>query len=631
MSLTVSATEVLRPRLLSIPNYQRGYAWEQEQVQDFLDDLSLLEPGKTHYTGTIVLLGGGEPLVDDESNALVRADVVDGQQRLTTLCLLLNELRRALQVAGREDAAQGLRRQFLLISEKGVPRNKLQVGPDSVAVWTALLNDTPVPPPETLSAKRLQRAALQIRQHVEELASKSDDHVDALFSLRNLVVTGLHFTLYTLNQQAEVGVIFETLNDRGKPLTELEKVKNYLLFLAARLPIGQQEALADRINAAWSTIYRLLLEVAMVSPAGEDQFLRAHWLAAVDPVPTRWRGTKSLKAHFPRQQYLGKPELLIREIGDYVDSLARAARAYADSLRPKIQAFADFGPLASKARSAHERLSRAGTVAVFQPLMLALRERSPGDGQTYLKVLDLCERFAVRTYLIGGYRADAAQTRLYRLAHEVYIGKRTPSSVETALRALALDYANDTYVRQSLLDTEFNWYRWGALKFFLYEYELNLLGGATPEINYTFFEKSKREKTIEHILPQAANSSYWQKRFDRNERRQLTHALGNLVLTRDNSAYSNKDFPNKRGAAGPGIAATACYAQAPLAQEQELARLADWTPEEVLARQERLADWALKRWAIDFSDFDLGIELEDEEDPSDDPADPKPADLIMNE
>ncbi|MET8257129.1 DUF262 domain-containing HNH endonuclease family protein [Micromonospora sp. NPDC005205] len=631
MSLTVSATEVLRPRLLTIPDYQRGYAWEQDQVQDFLDDLSLLEPGKTHYTGTIVLLGGGEPLVDDESNALVRADVVDGQQRLTTLCLLLNELRRALHSAGREEAAQGLRRQFLLISEKGAPRNKLQVGPDSAAVWTALLNDTHAAPPETLSARRLQAAALQIRRHVEQVASELGDPVEALFSLRNLVVTGLHFTLYTLHQQAEVGVIFETLNDRGKPLTELEKVKNYLLFLAARIPSGQQEALADRINAAWSTIYRLLLEVAMVSPAGEDQFLRAHWLAAVDPVPTKWKGIKSLKSHFPRQQYFGKPDLLIQEVGGYVDSLARAARAYADSLRPDLQAFSEFGADATKARSAHERLSRAGTVAVFQPLMIALRERAPKDGHAYLRVLDLCERFAVRTYLIGGYRADAAQTRLYRLAHEVYTGKRTPQSVEAAVRALAMDYANDTYVRQSLLDTEFNWYRWGALKFFLYEYELDLLGGATTDISYTFFEKSKREKTIEHILPQTASSPYWTKRFDGNERRQLTHALGNLVLTRDNSAYSNKDFPDKRGSSGPGIAAKTCYAQAPLAQEQELARLADWTPEQVLGRQERLADWALERWAIDFSDFDPSNQMEDEEEVGGEIGGPKPADLLMNE
>ena len=75
--------------------------------------------------------------------------------------------------------------------------------------------------------------------------------------------------------------------------------------------------------------------------------------------------------------------------------------------------------------------------------------------------------------------------------------------------------------------------------------------------------------------------------------------LGNLVLTRDNSAYSNKAFPDKRGAAGAGEPERACYAQSPLRQEQELARLDDWTPDEIVSRQQQLAAWALQRWTVD--------------------------------
>jgi hypothetical protein len=103
--------------------------------------------------------------------------------------------------------------------------------------------------------------------------------------------------------------------------------------------------------------------------------------------------------------------------------------------------------------------------------------------------------------------------------------------------------------------------------------------------------------------------------------RRLTNALGNLVLTRDNSAYYNHAFPQKRGAAGPGIPAKACYAQAPLAQEQELAGLEDWTPEEIIARQHRLANWALQRWAVDFSDLDQDYVGQEDIDAEDVPAD----------
>ncbi|WP_162907408.1 DUF262 domain-containing protein [Allorhizocola rhizosphaerae] len=630
MGLTESVSDVLRPRLLTIPDYQRGYAWEREHVDDFLDDLRLLQPGKSHYTGTIVLLGGGQPLVDDESNALAHADIVDGQQRLTTICLLLNELRRAFLSVGDDAAAHGLRRQFLVISKNGVPQNKLQVGSDARPVRDALLNDGPDVSPETLSAERLLMAARQMRSHVRTLVEGASDPVAVLRDLRDRIITGLHFTLYTLDQQAEVGVIFETLNDRGKPLTELEKVKNYLLFLAARLPAAQQAALAKRINDAWTLVYRLLLEVARVSPAGEDQFLRAHWLATVDPVPTKWAGTKSIKSRFPRDKYVESPDMLIVDIGNYVDSLARAARAFADSLRPDLQAFHSFGPTnAHAARALHDRLSRAGTVAVFQPLMIALRERWPNDGGAYVRIFDLCERFAVRTYVIGGYRADAGQTRLYRLAHEVYCGVRDSSMLEAALRKLVHEYANDSYVRQELLDTEYNWYRWPHLRFFLYEYEIHLLTGAMPDIGYGYFGKSKREKTVEHVLPQTATSRYWRQRFTKEQRRTYIHALGNLVLTRDNSSYSNKDFPDKRGSSGPSVSSSTCYAQAPLQQEQELALLDEWTPETILARQERLADWALERWSVDFSDLEDEGSVEPERDLAEDEPDEPNIELLV--
>lgn len=596
MPLTQSVTDVLVPRVLRVPDYQRGYAWGREQVQDFLDDLRLLEDRQRHYTGTVVLLHGAQPIVDDNLQALLPADVVDGQQRLTTIGLLLNETRRALAAVGEQQAADGIRRQFLMTTKDGAPLLKLQVQADSRDVWVALIEDKNITAPETLSGRRLMEAALQIRSYVGVLAASGG--VPALRALSQKMLTSLQFTVYELDGQAEVGVVFETLNDRGKPLTELEKVKNYLLFLAARLSEGPQVALAQEINTAWSSIYKLLLEVAAVSSAGEDQFLRAHWLAAVDPAPSRWQGTKSVKARFGRERYVGEPQLLIDEVSAYVSSLRRAAVAFADSLRPDLQAFIQFGSHAGEARAVHAQLWRAGVVAVFQPIMIALRETNPEDGEAYVKNLDLCLRFAVRTYLIGGYRADAGQARLYRLAHEVYTGQLSPDQLSNGIRLLVGEYSSDDYVRQSLLDVESNWYRWGGLRYFLYEYELSLLKGALPDTDFAYFEKSKREKTVEHILPQAAASKYWTKRFSKRERERLTHVLGNLVLTRDNSSYSNKDFPDKRGAAGPREARRACYAQAPLRQEQELASLDDWTPEAVLSRQQELAEWALLRWAV---------------------------------
>jgi uncharacterized protein with ParB-like and HNH nuclease domain len=167
MDLTKTVADVLVPRILRIPDYQRGYAWQREHVQDFLDDLRLLEDGHRHYTGTLVLLGSTSPVVDDNFNALVTADVVDGQQRLTTIALLIDALSRAIAASGDTQAADGLRRQFLVTSKDGAPLLKLRVQSDAKDVWQSLIEGKAVEAPATLAGKRLLEASRQIREHVD--------------------------------------------------------------------------------------------------------------------------------------------------------------------------------------------------------------------------------------------------------------------------------------------------------------------------------------------------------------------------------------------------------------------------------------------------------------------------------
>ncbi len=89
---------------MQIPDYQRGYAWDEQNWNDFLDDLDLLEPGKDHYTGTLVLHAQSEQHQDDEGSKYEVFHIVDGQQRLSTVVLLLDVIRREV-TKGRQDKA----------------------------------------------------------------------------------------------------------------------------------------------------------------------------------------------------------------------------------------------------------------------------------------------------------------------------------------------------------------------------------------------------------------------------------------------------------------------------------------------------------------------------------------------
>src|ERR671915_454081 len=90
----VTVEQIFAERLLVVPDYQRGYAWENRQLREFVEDLELLSD-KDHYTGTVILhpQDGGRPR-DAGGKSYATVNVVDGQQRMTTIVVLLNAIRR---------------------------------------------------------------------------------------------------------------------------------------------------------------------------------------------------------------------------------------------------------------------------------------------------------------------------------------------------------------------------------------------------------------------------------------------------------------------------------------------------------------------------------------------------------
>ena len=124
--------DVFAKRLLRVPNYQRGYAWEKQQWAELLEDMEFLSPGKEHYTGTLVLHGGEETRNDLQGNSYQVCDVVDGQQRLTTVVLLLDAIRREL---ADQELAKGIHDSFIFTRDRnGEKMAKLSGVPPSEGI-----------------------------------------------------------------------------------------------------------------------------------------------------------------------------------------------------------------------------------------------------------------------------------------------------------------------------------------------------------------------------------------------------------------------------------------------------------------------------------------------------------------
>lgn len=106
---------IVGDRLFDIPVYQRSYAWEEKNLQDLWEDLYYLDVSKKHYFGTVLLLDS-KRVTQVGMKTLKRLDVIDGQQRLTTILILLREIISQAKVLGQEEVrgqVEGLEEAYL--------------------------------------------------------------------------------------------------------------------------------------------------------------------------------------------------------------------------------------------------------------------------------------------------------------------------------------------------------------------------------------------------------------------------------------------------------------------------------------------------------------------------------------
>jgi hypothetical protein len=208
-------------------------------------------------------------------------------------------------------------------------------------------------------------------------------------------------------------------------------------------------------------------------------------------------------------------------------------------------------------------------------------------------------------------RADVGQAALFRIGHDLHHKAIDFDKAVREVRATLVEICPEATFEQQL-QAERNWYEWGGLRYFLYEYERKRASekGVEPDVPWEELRRRDKSETIEHVLPQTPSKPYWLERFSPEERLELTHDIGNLTLTKDNSSYGNKSFPDKRGDAATE---RSCYASGAFYIERELASLEDWTPQEVRARSQRLIEWGLARWAFDETDVEGGVELNEDD------------------
>lgn len=223
--------------------------------------------------------------VDDEGHRFIVFDVIDGQQRLTTVTLLLKAIfDEMVMLSEFKTLSNGLQEMYLYNKDiDGLSFTHLTTNKDSQDYFSKYVLGTgkDISGPKNRSEKLLAEGKrFFLKKLLEKKGLFGKNFPSYLKDLYFRITQQLTLIVYEVGDDLEAGIIFETMNDRGKPLTDLDKVKNHLLYLCSKLDVTDlaRADLHERINRTWSHIFEEMMLANLGDDPNENQLLRAHCL-----------------------------------------------------------------------------------------------------------------------------------------------------------------------------------------------------------------------------------------------------------------------------------------------------------------------------------------------------------------
>lgn len=541
--------------VFSIPLYQRPYAWETEQAEALLDDLlDFLGDGNTpidetspYFLGSIVLI---------KSDDSTKAEVVDGQQRLTTLTILLSVLREVVSTEVAQELTAYLYEKGNII--KGTPnRYRLTLRERDEKFFRDYIQD------EGGISKLLEKkdAILPDSQaHIRDNALHLLKRLQALsehqcIRLTQFVITGCLLVVVSTPDMDSAYRIFSVLNDRGLDLSHTDILKSDII---GKIPVDQQE----HYNRLWEDT-----EVMLGRSTFQDLFSHIRMI---------YRKAK-------------QKDSVLKEVREYVKPSANPIHFIDEVLCPAAEAYADIQDCCYQSHQHAEAintyfkyLNRIDNADWLPPAIayLSKHRHQPDKLLTFFKDLDrLASGLMIR-------RADINERmRRYSTLLTCIEEGQDLSHPDSPLH-LTADECQAIIQRLNgplYLETKIRLY-------VLLRLDTYLSGG---EAVYTL-----PRITVEHILPQSPRQdSQWLAWFPDEEARQsYVHRLGNLALLSGykNSSAQNYDFDKKKEKYFTGKDGVS-----PFAITTQVLKQPEWTPEVIEQRQEELLTRLKQLWRLD--------------------------------
>jgi hypothetical protein len=502
----LTIAKLMQGRLFRIPEYQRAYSWQKRQREDLFEDIrEVHRSGRDHFMATVVGLARDTRSIDADEFGVV--ELVDGQQRITTLVILLKAIERALDPNDTKEGKIHADLGRLLV--KGDDHNLvlLQTNHDSSDVFASYVRNGEIKDDAIVTAadKNVIDAARECEAFVQTWKQ-----IGTLIELVATIRHKLSVIYHELDNEGTVYRVFEVLNSRGLDVRWIDKTKSQLMAsIYEYVDNGSRSDGLHEMQNLWKDIYRRL---------GLDDSLSNEAL--------RFAGTWSETT---------RPNRVISE----QDASAALLKAAGTKLATIVKAATWLKLVVGKVVDLHNDQRRAAVTRIGQARFLAiaimLREF---DDQTQQKLLGAWERVTFRIFTLAGKDSRTKVGEFVRLGYDVLKNKMAAEDILDALSDLGEGFDIDDIIDSETWDDWYGGYN-EEVRYLLFRYEEHLAKAAGLKINESQWAKvwaTDPARSIEHIMPQSSGKSY-------------VHGLGNLTMLPPNVNSSLKDKPPENKAA----------------------------------------------------------------------------------
>ena len=542
----LSLKDLLANHLFYIPRYQRTYSWTNKERNDMFEDIRELrdKPEKSHFMATIVGLHRDRETKTIETDTYRMMEIVDGQQRLTTLVILLKAIKEELK-----STEQGRKLQKLLV--KSDDSILIRLNHDQNQYFANFLREGARPnidSARTIEGRELLRTFRNCISFVRSWNNPTE--------LLNIINNQLKFVFHEINEEEAVYTVFETLNDRGLPVSELDKLKSKFMSVVFENSQGDNAEYIDRLHQIWGTIYET---IGLRKGLGVEALRFASTLLYYKKT-ARVRSEKDAALDLVR---------LVRQADNKIDKTIELSE-WLLKIIGIIDKFEKIKPF------------RKTVVEFLQVRFLAVTiilRNLPDEEER--KLLDQWEKTSFRIFGLCGETPKSKCVYDYvRLTWEIWDNQQlSANDILHKIYNLCKNYPPER-VRECLsyVDCYNGWEE--QLRYLLYQYEKHLEEQRYPKGQDIWTETA--DLSVEHILPQSSDQ-------EGND----VHRLGNLLLLPGdiNSQLSDKSPEEK----------AKVYRQTGLLSAIKVAETIEnygaWSVMLIHDREEELIDWILEEWS----------------------------------